>query len=100
MGYSQHPIIPALKLIQDVTHVAIAFMRSETFNDPDRDGWPLFMTVEEVRARFPKQTRIMVAIGGWGNEDGFRQAAKSQEARKIWADGVRRMVESTGADGK
>jgi GH18 family chitinase len=42
----------------------------------------------------------MVAIGGWGNEDGFRQAAKSQEARKIWADGVRRMVESTGADGK
>ena len=75
-------------------------MRSETFNDPDRDDWPLFMTVEEVKARFPKQTKIMVAIGGWGNEDGFRQAAKSQEARKIWADGVRRMVESTGADGK
>lgn len=42
----------------------------------------------------------MVAIGGWGNEEGFRQAAKSEEGRRVWVDGVKRMVESTGADGK
>lgn len=75
-------------------------MRSETFSDAGRVEWPLFLTVEEVRAHFPKGTKIMVAIGGWGNEEGFRQAAKSEEGRRVWVDGVKRMVESTGADGK
>ncbi|KAL1608375.1 hypothetical protein SLS60_003316 [Paraconiothyrium brasiliense] len=77
----------------------MAFMRSEIFNDPDRDDWPHFMTVEEARTKFPKETKIMVAIGGWGNEDGFREAARTQKGRRVWAEGVRKMVESTGADG-
>ena len=92
--------MPELELVKDVTHVAIAFMRSETFSDVDRVEWPLFLTVDEVRTRFVKETKIMVAVGGWGNDEGFRNAAKSKKARKVWVDGVKRMVESTGADGQ
>lgn len=58
------------------------------------------MTVEETRKKFPKETKIMVAIGGWGNEEGFRQAAKSEDGVQFWVENVRRMVESTGADGE
>ena len=75
-------------------------MRSEIFNHPDRHEWPLFMTVEEARAKFPEETKIMVAIGGWGNDEGFRKAAKTDASRTAWAENVGRMVESTGADGK
>ncbi|KAF1967043.1 glycoside hydrolase [Bimuria novae-zelandiae CBS 107.79] len=95
----QHPIVPAPWRVKDVTHVALAFMRSETFNDLERSSWPLFLEVEKVREKFPKETKVMVAIGGWGNEEGFRESASTAEGREAWAENVRRMVESTGADG-
>ncbi|KAL5454043.1 hypothetical protein PMIN06_005146 [Paraphaeosphaeria minitans] len=95
----QHPIIPSPPLVKDVTHVAMAFMRSEIFNEPDRDNWPIFTSVEETREKFAKDTKIMIAIGGWGNEDGFREAARSEYDRRQWAEGVRKMVEKTDADG-
>lgn len=85
--------------MEDVTHVALAFMRSETFNDPNRNDWPLFVKVEDVRKKFPKTTKIMVAIGGWGNSAGFEDAARIEDSRAVWVDGVRKMVEATGADG-
>jgi hypothetical protein len=77
----------------------MAFMQSEIFNDQDRNEWPLFLSVEDTRKQFSKNTKVMVAIGGWGNEDGFREAARSGKGRQKWAEGVRRMVEKTGADG-
>lgn len=77
----------------------MAFMPSELFNEQDRNEWPLFMSVEETRGKFAKDTKIMIAIGGWGNEDGFREAARSEKGRLKWADGVKKMVEKTGADG-
>ncbi|KAJ4303091.1 hypothetical protein N0V90_001982 [Kalmusia sp. IMI 367209] len=95
----QHPIVPSPSLVKDVTHVALAFMRSESFNDPNQTSWPLFMTVEEARKKFSKDTKVMIAIGGWGNSAGFEEAARSEAGRGEWAEGVRRMVEATGADG-
>lgn len=74
-------------------------MRSELFNEPDRDDWPLFTSVEETREQFAKDTKIMIAIGGWGNEDGFRKAARDRNGRQQWAEAVRKMIERTGADG-
>ena len=41
----------------------------------------------------------MVAIGGWGDSDGFSQAAASGESRKLFAKNVKAMVDETGADG-
>ena len=56
--------------------------------------------MSEVRSKFTKGTAIMVAIGGWGDTDGFSQAAASEESRKLFAKNVKVMVDETGADGK
>jgi GH18 family chitinase len=74
-------------------------MRSTSFNTRGASEWPLFTTVSDVRAKFKKGTKIMVAIGGWGDTEGFSEAAKSEEGRKLFASNVRAMVEFTGADG-
>jgi GH18 family chitinase len=76
-------------------------MRSSTFNAPDAAAeWPLFITVDRVRSQFAEGTKVMVAIGGWGDTEGFSDAAKSEEGRRVFARNVQAMVEFTGADGK
>lgn len=99
MTARQHNVVPELSLVSRVTHVALAFMRSEVFNVPQQSEWPLFTSVAEVRPKFAKGTKIQVAIGGWGNTDGFSQAAKTNESRRLFAENVKAMVDTTGADG-
>lgn len=107
----QHNIIPTnTSLTNSITHVILAFMPSSRFTKTGKEDeqqqqsssrdWPLFDTVENVRGKFTKGTKIMVAIGGWGDTRGFEQAAISQESRLVFAENVRKMVEDTGADGK
>lgn len=95
----QHPIIPSSALVSNITHVALAFMRPGAFNQREPASWPLFTTVEKVRREFAPGTKVMVAIGGWGDTEGFSQAAKTVEGRKVFAGNVGRMVEAVGADG-
>lgn len=97
---SQHPVVPDLTLSTPITHVVLAFMRSSVFNDarPDPD-WPLFMSVSETRSRLRPGTKVMVAIGGWGDTDGFDAAARTEETRRRFAQNVAAMVRDTGADG-
>jgi GH18 family chitinase len=96
----QHDVVPELSLVSDVTHVALAFMPSSTFNTKDiPSSWPLFTTVDKVRPKFSVGTSIIVAVGGWG-DTGFSQAALTEDSRKLFAQNIKRMVEDTGADGK
>ena len=87
-------------LVDPITHVILAFMRSDVFNvDKTPAEFPLFTTVNEVRKQFSPDTKIMVAIGGWGDTHGFEQAAHDDVSRKRWAGQVGAMVDLTGADG-
>ncbi|KAI1748895.1 glycoside hydrolase family 18 protein [Xylaria castorea] len=97
----QHPVIPDdASLRTPITHVALAFMNSHTFNrEGDSSSWPIFMSVEEARSRFQPGTKIMVAIGGWGDTSGFDIAARTKESRARFAHNVADMVRDTGADG-
>ncbi|KAK3322053.1 glycoside hydrolase superfamily [Apodospora peruviana] len=95
----QHPVVPPVDQLEHVTHVALAFMSPGIFNDPLRTDWPLFTTVDDVRAKFRKDAKIMIAIGGWGDTIGFSVAALTDATRKVFAENVARMVEATGADG-
>lgn len=75
-------------------------MRSEVFNvDETPDEFPLFTTVNAVRSSFSHNTKVMVAIGGWGDNKGFEEGAESESSRKRWARQVATMVDATGADG-
>lgn len=94
-------MVPDLSLVSDVTHVALAFMRSSVFNkNDDTSDWPLFTTVDAVRPKFSVGTPIIIAIGGWGDTQGFTEAASTDEGRKLFAHNIKRMVDDTGADGK
>jgi GH18 family chitinase len=92
--------VPSKDLVKDVSHVALAFMNSARFNadDPPTE-WPLFTTVEKTRSQFGPGTKVMVAIGGWGDTAGFEAAARDEKSRKRWARNVAAMVNATGADG-
>ena len=75
-------------------------MRPEIFNvDETPSEFPLFTTVDEVRSKFAPSTKIMVAIGGWGNSEGFEVAARTEMTRKRWARQVANMIDVTRADG-
>ncbi|KAH7386758.1 glycoside hydrolase superfamily [Phaeosphaeria sp. MPI-PUGE-AT-0046c] len=95
----QHNVVPQPSLVADVTHVALAFMRSDIFNDVNRTEWPLFTTIDEVRPRFAPGTVIQVAIGGWGDTASFDKAAQTDESRALFAKNVKKMLDQTGADG-
>ncbi|KAI1432565.1 glycoside hydrolase family 18 protein [Xylaria sp. CBS 124048] len=97
----QHPVIPDdVDLIAPVTHVTLAFMNSNAFNQEEGSStWPIFMSVEEARSKFLPGTKIMVAIGGWGDTGGFDKAARSESTRMKFAQNVAAMVRHTGADG-
>ena len=89
-----------MELAEDISHVVLAFMRSDTFNvDKTPDSWPLFTTVSETRPSFSPDAKVMVAIGGWGDNQGFEDAARDEQSRQRWARHVRSMVDDTGADG-
>ena len=92
--------MPDKSFVSEITHVALAFMSSATFNQVNPSSWPLFTTVETARSLFPDGTAIMVAIGGWGNTAGFEVAAATAMSRKLFAHNVKLMVDATGADGK
>ncbi|KUI70276.1 Chitinase 1 [Cytospora mali] len=96
----QHDVIPSNEeLIKPITHIALAFMRSDMFMDPHRSEWPLFRSVESARQAFALNSAdILVAIGGWG-DTGFEAAARNDTSRKTFAQNVARMVQATGADG-
>ncbi|KAL7927061.1 glycoside hydrolase family 18 protein [Trichoderma austrokoningii] len=96
----QHVVVPSnLRLVGSITHVILAFMRSDVFNvDKTPAEFPLFTSVAETRQKFNANTKIMVAIGGWG-DSGFEEAARDDSTRKRWAKQVKAMVDHTGADG-
>ncbi|PFH62664.1 hypothetical protein XA68_12535 [Ophiocordyceps unilateralis] len=97
----QHNVVPTdTTLLTDVTHVILAFMPSNVFNvDETPASFPLFTLVDDARRQFRPGTKLMVAIGGWGDSLGFEDAARSASSRQRWARQVRAMLDRTGADG-
>ena len=91
--------MPKQPLVADITHVALAFMRSDLFIKNDVSEWPLFTTVNTVRSQLTRATAVMVAIGGWGDTEGFSKAAATEHGRERFARNVKAMLSATGADG-
>lgn len=98
---SQHNVIPSRNLTEPITHVLLAFARSDVFlhDEPEDSDYGLFTSVDVVRAGFSPDTKVTVAIGGWGDWEGFQEAARTPESRAAWAARVALMVDRLGADG-
>ena len=98
-GSRENNIVPDKGLISEATHVAIAFVLSEAFNQVEPMNWLLFTSVNDVPSKLAPGTNVMIAIGEWGDTDGFDVAAATEDSRKLFALNVAKMVEATGADG-
>lgn len=87
-------------MVASITHVILAFMRSDVFNvDQTPEKFELFTSVDKVRPKFAQTAKVMIAIGGWGDSKGFEEASRDDVSRKRWAKQVKAMVDMTGADG-
>jgi chitinase len=54
--------------------------------------------VSTIRSEFPN-AKVMIAVGGWGDDIGFFQASKTDASIKQFAADVATMLTNTGADG-
>jgi hypothetical protein len=82
-----------------ITHVILAFIPSTNFTVTNTFAFTPFESVKTTRARFSNDTKVMIAIGGWGDTAGFTIGAKSEESRALFAKNVKKMLKETGADG-
>ncbi|RYP62262.1 hypothetical protein DL769_007373 [Monosporascus sp. CRB-8-3] len=98
-SYRWNNRVPDVTQLSPITHVILAFMSWDVFVQRRPERRPLFDSISSIRAKFAPSTKVLVAIGGWGDNKGFAQAAKTDASRKQLARNVATMVRDTGADG-
>jgi len=96
---SQHQHVPPLEQVRHVTHVSVAFVDRQSVVEPGNPNYSPWINVTELRQQFMPGTKILLAIGGWGETWLFPWAARDQKRREAFAENVDRMVTAFGADG-
>lgn len=56
------------------------------------------MPLDQVRALFDKGTKVCMAVGGWGDTEGFSAGAASAETRKAYAKNIADTLDRLGYD--
>ncbi|MCJ1308588.1 helicase [Agyrium rufum] len=91
---------PAAELASDATHVALAFLLLTDFTLTEQlTSWPLLTTVDQMRRKFPKDSKVLISIGGWADDIGWRIAVATDTSQRLSARNVGAMVKDTGSDG-
>ncbi|KAL4805588.1 glycoside hydrolase superfamily [Aspergillus unguis] len=91
--------LPGTDKTQDITHAIMGFAKSTDFNTDSPPAFQPFEPVETMRNRFAPDTKVMIAIGGWGDTSGFSAGAKDEGSRERYAKNVAAMLDSSGFDG-
>ncbi|KAI0834889.1 glycoside hydrolase family 18 protein [Hypoxylon sp. FL0890] len=91
-------ILPGKNVTAGITHVIMAFANSSLFAPQTAGEYVPFMPVSDVRAMFDNGTQVGIALGGWGDTDGFTKGAISNETRKAYAQNVAKMADDLGFD--
>ncbi|KAH8725449.1 glycoside hydrolase superfamily [Phaeosphaeriaceae sp. PMI808] len=89
-----HPIRPDKpEQRAGVDHVVIAFaMANATVAFQPK------IPISTIRSEFPN-AKVMIAVGGWGDDIGFLQSSKTDATMQKFATDVTTMLTNTGADG-
>lgn len=77
----------------------MAFAKSTEFNADSPPAFEPFEPVSTMRNRFSPDTKLLIAIGGWGDTSGFSAGAKDEASRERYAKNVAAMLDSSGFDG-
>ncbi|KAL4757417.1 glycoside hydrolase superfamily [Aspergillus foveolatus] len=91
--------LPGSDQTQGITHAIMGFAKSTDFTGDAPAAFQPFEPVSTFRNRFSPDTKVMIAIGGWGDSAGFSAGAKDETSREQYAKNVAAMLESTGFDG-
>ncbi|RHZ51771.1 hypothetical protein CDV55_101725 [Aspergillus turcosus] len=89
--------LPGSDQTQGITHAIMAFAPSKQFNSDS--SFAPFESVDNMRKRFGPDTKVMIAIGGWGDTAGFSDGAKDEASRTRYAKNVATMINNLGFDG-
>ncbi|KAJ5768084.1 hypothetical protein N7533_000667 [Penicillium manginii] len=96
--YIDHDL-PGTEQTQDVDYAVMAFAKTTLFNSDSAPSFTPFQPVDDMRKRFSPDTKLMIAIGGWGDSAGFSTGSKDDASRKRYAKNVASMLETNGFDG-
>lgn len=77
----------------------MAFAPTKLFNSDSPPSFTPFEPVDTMRKRFGPDTKVMIAIGGWGDTAGFSDGAKDDSSRKRFAKNVASMLDANNFDG-
>ncbi|OJJ99978.1 hypothetical protein ASPACDRAFT_119904 [Aspergillus aculeatus ATCC 16872] len=91
--------LPGKDKTQGITHAIMAFAPSTLFNSDSPPQFTPFESVSTMRNRFGPDTKVMIAIGGWGDTSGFSQGSKDEASRTRYAKNVATMINNLGLDG-
>ncbi|KAK8089376.1 carbohydrate-binding module family 18 protein [Apiospora hydei] len=92
-------ILPSHDVTAGITHVVMSFANSSLFATPNMtEEYKPFMDVSKVRAMFDNGTQVGVALGGWGDTNGFGAGAKTEASRKQYARNIAAMATKLGFD--
>ncbi|KAL5049930.1 hypothetical protein BDW71DRAFT_216818 [Aspergillus fruticulosus] len=91
--------LPGSNQTQGITHAIMAFAKSTDFTADSAPVFKPFEPVSTFRSRFSPDTKVMIAIGGWGDSAGFSAGAKDEASRERYAKNVASMLDGTGFDG-
>lgn len=83
----------------NIDHAIMAFAGTNLFNSDSAPSFKPFEDVETMRKRFSPDTKLMIAIGGWGDTAGFSQGAKDDASRERFAKNVASLLDANGFDG-
>jgi len=90
--------LPNANQTADINHVFIAFVPSSALNSNPIGNYTPFASVSDVKAKFSSRTKVLISVGGWG-DDGFSAAMANATSRALFAENVATMLKETGADG-
>lgn len=98
--YDQYHIgVPDKAITKGIDHVILAFAGSSLFTTKPAGNYTPFEDIPTLRSRFEKDTKIMIAIGGWGDTVGFGVAAATEESRKLFAANIADLLVKFDFDG-
>ncbi|OJJ44226.1 hypothetical protein ASPZODRAFT_71871 [Penicilliopsis zonata CBS 506.65] len=91
--------LPSSSQTEGIDHAIMAFAPSTLFNSDSTPSFTPFESPSTMRARFGANTKLMIAIGGWGDTSGFSDGAKDDASRARYAKNVAAMLDANGFDG-
>lgn len=91
--------LPSQDKTEGIDYAIMSFAASKLFNSDSPEAYKPFESPETMRKRFSPDTKLMVAIGGWGDTAGFSEGAKDEASRTRYAKNVASMLDAHGFDG-